>query len=90
MDDNLTPPQTEIDPTDDAIKNFKRQRVEALNEMYKKLTQLYAYERDLAVYRLFKNEGVSVLIISRAFDLTPARVYQMIETFALEYGEKHD
>lgn len=81
MDDNdeiedLTPPS----PNDgSSAEDFKKERVRLLNQLHKKLNELYSYQLHVGIYRLFKKELVSIADLALAFSLTPERIYHIVK-----------
>lgn len=86
MGDGPVPPPQEVDPSEDAMEKFKEERVLLLNDMYAKLSRLYTHERDLAIYRLLRRENLPMVSVCRAFCMTPARMYQIIDAVEEEFG----
>lgn len=83
---NGTPQETpeEMPP---AVESFKREQIALLNDMYKRLTALYTFERNLIIYRLVMRGKAKQSDIAEAWGVTPMRVHQILEKFRKQAGE---
>ena len=77
------------------IDEVREAQSELLNELYKQISKSFNYQLQHGIVYLAK-KGISVTLMARAFGLTPARIYQIIDRFekeginVLEEDEKSD
>jgi transposase len=62
------------------VNEVRKAQSELLNELYKQISKSFNYQLQHGVVYLAK-KGVSVTEMARAFGLTPARIYQIIDRF---------
>ena len=77
---------SEVVPFD--AEEFKKERVEKLNDMYRDLTRLYTVKSDMAMYVLAKNGWAKMKHIAQAFSVKPPVVYKVVEKFEKEFGDR--
>ena len=69
------------------ILTYRKEQTETLNEMYKRLTELFNFQLNLGIYRLVMRGKVSAADVADAFDLSPQRVYSLVNKFKEDHGE---
>jgi predicted nucleotide-binding protein (sugar kinase/HSP70/actin superfamily) len=62
------------------VNEVREAQSELLNELYKQISKSFNYQLQHGIVFLAK-KGTSVTLMSRAFGLTPARIYQIIDRF---------
>jgi hypothetical protein len=72
-----------IEPLMANIDEVRQAQSELLNELYKQVSKTFNYQLQHGIVYLAKS-GISVTLMSRAFGLTPARIYQIIDKFDKE------
>lgn len=71
-------------------REVRKQRADALNELYNKLTSLYSLQASMAIYYLSKHGRVGAATLARAFGRSPTSIYSVIEKFEEEYSDEID
>ena len=62
------------------VNEVRQAQSELLNELYKQISKSFNYQLQHGVVYLAK-KGISVTQMAKAFGLTPARIYQIIDRF---------